>query len=529
MLRAFTLLVIVSGIVLGWVPGSGTEGNLEINPVDNAEPRILHTPSLKVDVWVNRGEGAVYYPGENIKVYFKASQDCYLMVYSIDTRGDVNILYPYDDTDAPWVEGGQTYRMPDMNDEYDLRISGPPGTEYVRAVASLDPFVLPGWPRYNLHSKTDKVEVLRMQQKEDPFGFMETVDCQLVPYCDDYASGFTAFQVEYRYPRWYFYPNLYCSVYPWCCNWGGVWFISDPFGAEIWIDGVFYGMTPLDISYLMVGRHFVCLYFNGCWVWRDYVYIERDRTVNVRADIKSKYRYVDNYVIDKNYRAKTVKGKSIEKSYGYPKTKMKQETPQIKNQPRTKTERSGLKGERENKPVLGPRIDKQPYQKGQSDPSKIKTGGLVRDGNTIRRAEEQRQRVENHDEAYEAKEKAPNLGEDQQGTEMERWGLGRETKPMPEQRTDGRPYEEMKIKSSPTNSKEAPREENRLRQPEEIGQQQNRQQEVAKEEAKAHNVGMESKPPTRSEGTQVIREDKPIRIEKVESGRTRSDGSTKGR
>lgn len=529
MLKAFTFLAIILITVLGSVPGSGTEGNLEINPVDYTESRTVHTPSLKVDVWVNRGDGAVYYPGEDVKVYFKASQDCYLMVYGIDTRGDVNILYPYDDADAPWVEGGQTYRIPDKHDDYNFRISGPVGTEYVRAVASLDPFILPGWPRFSPNSKTDKVEILKMKQNEDPFDFMETVDCQLVPYCDDYASDLATLQVEYRYPRWYFYPRLYCSDYPWCCNWGGVWCISEPFGAEIWIDGVFYGITPLDISYLMVGKHFVCLYFNGCWVWRDYVCVEKDRTVNVRADIGSKYRYVNNYVIDKNYRSKTVKGKSIGKSYDHPKTRMKEETPQMKDQQRTKTERSKLKGEGENKPILGPRTNEQPYQKKKSKSSEVQAGEQIKDENRIRQTEELRQRLENHDETAKEKGKALNTGEDQQGTKMESWGLGRETKPMPEQRTDGRPYEEKKMESSKTNSNEALREQNRLRQPEEVGQQQNRQQEVTKEEAKAHNVGMESKPPTRSEGTQGIREDKPIRTERVESGRTRSNGSTKGR
>jgi len=40
--------------------------------------RIIHTPNpgLDIDVWINKTESSTYYPGEDIKVYFRASRDC---------------------------------------------------------------------------------------------------------------------------------------------------------------------------------------------------------------------------------------------------------------------------------------------------------------------------------------------------------------------------------------------------------------------------------------------------------------------
>ena len=73
------------------------------------EGRIIRTPhpDLDIEVWIDKGEGATYYPGEEIYVYFRASRDCYVVIYNLDTRGYVNILYPYDYSNDPWVEGGR--------------------------------------------------------------------------------------------------------------------------------------------------------------------------------------------------------------------------------------------------------------------------------------------------------------------------------------------------------------------------------------------------------------------------------------
>ena len=95
---------------------------------------------LDVDVWINKDEGGVYRPGESMRVYFRASSDCYVLVFNVDTDGYIHLVYPYGPEDAPTVEGGRTYRIPSRSDPYDLVADGPPGIEYVVAVASPFPF-----------------------------------------------------------------------------------------------------------------------------------------------------------------------------------------------------------------------------------------------------------------------------------------------------------------------------------------------------------------------------------------------------
>src|SRR4030065_1024455 len=76
---------------------------------------------LDIKVWVDKGENAGYEPGEDIRVYFKTNRDAYVIIYDIDTRGNVHLLYPYDYRDRRFAEAYRTYRIPDLRDDYTLR------------------------------------------------------------------------------------------------------------------------------------------------------------------------------------------------------------------------------------------------------------------------------------------------------------------------------------------------------------------------------------------------------------------------
>lgn len=95
---------------------------------------------LDADVWINKDEGGIYRPGESMRVYFRGNADCYMLVFNIDTDGYIHLVYPYGPGDTPSVEGGRTYMIPSRSDPYDLVADGPPGIEYVVAVASPYPF-----------------------------------------------------------------------------------------------------------------------------------------------------------------------------------------------------------------------------------------------------------------------------------------------------------------------------------------------------------------------------------------------------
>jgi hypothetical protein len=271
---------------------------------DQVSHRVIPDPYLDIEVWVDKGEGTTYYPGEKIKVYFKASRDCYAVIYNIDTKGYVNLLYPCDGHDDSYIEGGRTYRIPDRFDDYDLTVDGPEGTEYIQAVASLDPIALPNFP--GLSEKYDyngEIYAYKLDG-EDPFEFMETINREIAS--DDYASEVCIFNVEYRHPRWYYWPREVWVDRPVDVVLGGVYF-GYPWDMEVWIDGVFYGITPITIPALVVGRHWVTFWYSGCWMWRDWVFIERGHTVRVWAHCDHRYRHVKERFVEKSYREEKAK------------------------------------------------------------------------------------------------------------------------------------------------------------------------------------------------------------------------------
>jgi len=266
--------------------------------------RIIHTPTadLDIEVWINKADGSTYYPGEDIKVYFRASRDCYVVVYNLDTRGYVNVLYPYSSEDDRYVEGGRVYGVPGRYDDYSLTVDGPSGIEYIQAVASYEPLSVPGWSDYYREGTApEDIRTLRMDENEDPYVFMEWVNHQISP-SPDYVTDVTNLYVRYPHPRWYYHPDLY-QYYPSSFPYDlGSVYIWAPFAVDVYIDGIFFGIAPLTIPSIVCGRHFVTVYYNGCRLWDNYFNVESRRTVRIQTRLDQRVRYVTEDPVKKEYR-----------------------------------------------------------------------------------------------------------------------------------------------------------------------------------------------------------------------------------
>jgi hypothetical protein len=159
-------------------------------------------PPIEVDVWTDRGERAVYYPGERIRVYFEVSRDAYVAVYDVDTEGKARLIFPVDPYSDGWVQSGTTYRLPPVGTAWDLTVSGPPGIDYVVAVASTEPFL---WEEYVENVASGVFEIIIT----DPQLGIERINQLIAPLRNDapyYVSDRTMFYVERRVP----YPRYMC-------------------------------------------------------------------------------------------------------------------------------------------------------------------------------------------------------------------------------------------------------------------------------------------------------------------------------
>src|SRR5262245_28960827 len=54
-----------------------------------------HAEHFDVDLWLDRGQEAVYEPGDPIQIGVRASDDAYVLVYEIDAEGYLHLLFPH--------------------------------------------------------------------------------------------------------------------------------------------------------------------------------------------------------------------------------------------------------------------------------------------------------------------------------------------------------------------------------------------------------------------------------------------------
>jgi hypothetical protein len=156
-----------------------------------------------------------------------------VLVYDVDTEGRVHMLFPYRRLDPHWVTGGREYVLPGPHSSYALTIEGPPGVEYIQALASLEPFQqLPEWmdpdaepADYNLDNSDWRSGGTVVG---DPFLGLERVNRSILPYdCDEedcYSAAYTSYYVERKVS----YPRYLCAD----CHgpYAGVYY--DPYGTR---------------------------------------------------------------------------------------------------------------------------------------------------------------------------------------------------------------------------------------------------------------------------------------------------------
>jgi hypothetical protein len=172
--------------------------------------------SLTVKLWSDRGDGAVYQPGDPIDISVRTNRDANLIVYEIDAEGAVHVLFPWEGNDTS-IEGGTALDLPEDPSEQ-LVVEGPVGEGYIVAIASEEPFRRLPW---YLRPHDERAEELGYTAEDhpdegvtpdgkivgDPFVAMERIRRQVLPNPSDtrsFATTYTSYYVHHavRYPRY---------------------------------------------------------------------------------------------------------------------------------------------------------------------------------------------------------------------------------------------------------------------------------------------------------------------------------------
>jgi len=107
------------------------------------------TEAFEIKVWTEKGDfqkGArdisivkkakSYRIGDKINLYFLSEKDCYLTLLNYGTSGNMTVLLPNGISQDNFIKAGRTYAIPGEEYPFDYILSGPVGTERIKAIGT---------------------------------------------------------------------------------------------------------------------------------------------------------------------------------------------------------------------------------------------------------------------------------------------------------------------------------------------------------------------------------------------------------
>ena len=77
-----------------------------------------------------------YRIGDKIVVYFRSDKDCYLTLFNIGTSGELTVLFPNYLFQNNFTRADRIYAIPGDEYPFEYELSGPPGVEKIKAIAT---------------------------------------------------------------------------------------------------------------------------------------------------------------------------------------------------------------------------------------------------------------------------------------------------------------------------------------------------------------------------------------------------------
>ena len=240
---------------------------------------------LDVEVWTDNSDGE-YFEGDDIIINFRANRDAFVAIYSVDSRGRVNLLFPIEQGDNNYIEGGIVYRLPGDNDDYDLVVSGPEGTETIQIIASKERFPIPEW--YPVSGLDD-------DNWNDRHEFMDYLNNRYFVNYDGQRFSYDRTSIYINEWEENYYRPVYRPVYPGWTVCGNI-YVDYPYGGTVYINGIYWGIAPLYIPRIYVGWHTVTIYDRYGYCWENDIHINNYNTLILNRNIIRPHRsFVSKY------------------------------------------------------------------------------------------------------------------------------------------------------------------------------------------------------------------------------------------
>ncbi|MHC2995496.1 MAG: PEGA domain-containing protein [Candidatus Atribacteria bacterium] len=224
-------------------------------------------PTFSLRLWLDKERGAIYAPGERIKIFFQASRDSYINIYKYDTEGRVKIIFPNQYSPHNFVRAGEVHSIEGL-----INPRTRPGIEYVQGFAITRPILLSEREK-NLISKEFMPEVSKEYRS-----FTNKIKkiIQPLPPTVWTSSNIISYVVRTIAPPTYY---------------GRIIALSNPQGAKVYLDNIYRGLTPLNLDRVTSGQHWIKFVMSGYQEWSSYISVSPYRTTTISANLIPKPSY----------------------------------------------------------------------------------------------------------------------------------------------------------------------------------------------------------------------------------------------
>ncbi|MEA4885019.1 MAG: DUF4384 domain-containing protein [Clostridia bacterium] len=245
-----------------------------------AEPdakSIIINPNqpYQTEIWTDR---ARYELGDKVTVYFRSNKDAYVYIFDIDTTGTVSLIFPNIYSDSNYRRANQTYLLPD-NSRYNLTVGGPAGTEQLVLIATPSRISDVDWLRRSLEQGSFGPQ-LNVNISAEKF-MLEVKSVTVTPnFGQNYSSAVTTFTVG----RGSVLPPPPPPP-PAPVTRGVLSVTSQPSGAQVFLDGVEQGKTPITISGISYGAHEINVVKKNYYMFSRQVSVNSPNAYQIHASL----------------------------------------------------------------------------------------------------------------------------------------------------------------------------------------------------------------------------------------------------
>lgn len=208
--------------------------------------------SLQTRVWLDRGDDPVVQRGDEVRVYYRTSEDAYAAIFRIDTDGVISLVFPQHPDADPFVTGARDFRLM-FPDTPRWRVEEDPGAGYFFMVASPEPLDFSSFG-FDVERGWDLSGVGAVVY-EDPYVAIDDYvasivrDWDVVPYALDFLS-YSVGEAQ-TYPRFLCYD---CHDFERYSSWNPYANACTTYQVVIWDDPYFYPRYRYSGTRIVVAR-----------------------------------------------------------------------------------------------------------------------------------------------------------------------------------------------------------------------------------------------------------------------------------